>query len=555
MDHRHDCWRRRPATSGTRARRPPGSTPSCSWPRPCDLERIDLYTQHDRPLTPQEVAAYRALIARRARARAGGLHPGPGLLPPSVPGGAARRAHPAAGDRGAGGAGAGHAAAPARLGRPARRSRPRTGEPGAPAPRRSIADVGTGSGAIALSLAQEAGVRVLAIDASAGGAGGGGARTRRPLGLDDLVDAPAGRPAGRRRRRQPPPGGEQPALRRAPATSPLSPPTSGCSSRSPLSTAGPTAWTSTAAWCPRPPGPCGPGGTLLLEVGEDQAGAVCDLARGGRLRLGRRCTRTCPARTASWRRRFRARRLLARRRIWASAAGAGAARAPSTPAPSSECPPTPCTASPPAGTRRRRPPALRRQSSGPRSSRWPCSSPRSRPSRRRCPTSTPRRPGCWRRCCPAPTPSWWPRRCPGPSWSAPPTRSACACPTIPPCCACSAAVDVPLAATSANLTGRPTPATAAEVDPWCWLTAPWRSSPRAGLARRSPGVASTVVDLRPLADGGAPAGPAGGRGRREMESELRPRSSRRAASRPRQSQPSGILGVCFFREEEATPIE
>src|SRR5690606_37989981 len=32
-----------------------------------DLERIQLYVQHDRPLTPKELEAYRAAVARRAK--------------------------------------------------------------------------------------------------------------------------------------------------------------------------------------------------------------------------------------------------------------------------------------------------------------------------------------------------------------------------------------------------------------------------------------------------------------------------------------------------------
>ena len=75
-----------------------------------------------------------------------------------------------------------------------------------------IADVGTGSGAIALSLAQEAGVRVLATDVSAE-ALAVAARNATAAGLDDLVefrqaDLLAGIP-----RCEPPPGGEQPPVR------------------------------------------------------------------------------------------------------------------------------------------------------------------------------------------------------------------------------------------------------------------------------------------------------------------------------------------------------
>jgi release factor-specific protein-(glutamine-N5) methyltransferase/tRNA threonylcarbamoyl adenosine modification protein (Sua5/YciO/YrdC/YwlC family) len=66
-----------------------------------------------------------------------------------------------------------------------------------------------------------------------------------------------------------------------------------------------------------------------------------------------------------------------------------------------------------------------------------------------------------------------------------------------------AAVGVPVAATSANVTGRPAPATAAEADPLvlahCSVAiVPESGSPAAG------GIASTVVDLRPLQAGAEP---------------------------------------------------
>ena len=147
--------------------------------------------------------------ARRAARgpRAGGLHPRPGLLPASEPGGARRRAHPAAGDRGTGRSGAGDAAArPAwgellagdRAGGAAGQCAP---SPAARAGSPTIVDVGTGSGAIALSLAQEAGVRVLAIDASRE-ALAVAARERRGAGSERPRGVPRGRPAGRRRRRR-----------------------------------------------------------------------------------------------------------------------------------------------------------------------------------------------------------------------------------------------------------------------------------------------------------------------------------------------------------------
>ncbi len=138
------------------------------------LERVHLYTEFDRPLTDEEVGAYRGLVARRAhhepvayilgRAhfRYLTLEVTPDVLIP----------------------------------------RPETEElidavlawlrkrpllPLEPAEAPLIADVGTGSGAIALSLAQEGHVRVLAIDVSSA-ALQVAERNRDTLGLGGLVD-------------------------------------------------------------------------------------------------------------------------------------------------------------------------------------------------------------------------------------------------------------------------------------------------------------------------------------------------------------------------------
>jgi release factor glutamine methyltransferase len=146
------------------------------------LERIELYTQYDRPLVAAEVDAYRELVARRAahepvayilgRAyfRHLCLQVGPAVLIPrpeteelvEVALESLRRRpvwqdQTVAEDSGGPAAGAGKAP---------HESSAQIAAPGASA-RPLVADLGTGSGVIALSLAQEAGVRVLAIDNSA----------------------------------------------------------------------------------------------------------------------------------------------------------------------------------------------------------------------------------------------------------------------------------------------------------------------------------------------------------------------------------------------------
>ena len=142
------------------------------------VQRIDLYVQHDRPLTSAEIDAYRELIVRRAKhepvayilGRASfrylTLEVGPdALIPrpeteelvdvvlawlrtrPMLPSGATESAPPAA----------------------------------------LIADVGTGSGAIALSLAAETGLPVLGLDVSAA-ALALAERNRDALHLSELVE-------------------------------------------------------------------------------------------------------------------------------------------------------------------------------------------------------------------------------------------------------------------------------------------------------------------------------------------------------------------------------
>jgi release factor glutamine methyltransferase len=139
-------------------------------------ERIELYTEHDRPLTPQEVDHYRALVARRGKGepvayilgrahfRYLTLEVSPAVLIPrpeteELVGAALRllKCRPILAASGG-----------------------LWGEP-------LVADVGTGSGAIALAVAQESGVRVLAIDSSRE-ALLIALRNRANLGLADLVE-------------------------------------------------------------------------------------------------------------------------------------------------------------------------------------------------------------------------------------------------------------------------------------------------------------------------------------------------------------------------------
>ena len=180
------------------------------------LDRIHLYTEYDRPLAACEVDRYRELVGRRARhepvayilGRAYFRHlrlevtpavliPRPEteelvdvalrtlrLKPPwealsAGPVGAAASAAPGAGAS----PDAAAAAAASRRGVPA----PAVAQNGAPAREPLIADVGTGTGGIALSLAQETGLRVLATDVSPE-ALAVAARNREALGLGGLVE-------------------------------------------------------------------------------------------------------------------------------------------------------------------------------------------------------------------------------------------------------------------------------------------------------------------------------------------------------------------------------
>ncbi len=167
------------------------------------VDRIHLYTQYDRPLTPDEVSSYRALVARRAArepvayirgkayfrhlcltVRAGVLIPRPETEELVELALETLKRRPAWKDlpRGAvGSAAAGEAAGTEGAPLPS----------GSAAPAPTIVDIGTGSGAIALSLAQEAGVRVLAVDASHDALAVAAANAEA-LGLSHLVESQEG---------------------------------------------------------------------------------------------------------------------------------------------------------------------------------------------------------------------------------------------------------------------------------------------------------------------------------------------------------------------------
>jgi release factor glutamine methyltransferase len=241
-----------------------------------DLERIDLYTQHDRPLTPEELGLYRAFVARRAahepvayiRGRAYFRHlrleVRPGVLIPRPETEELvdlaldiLRRRPAWGDLRVAGAEA-TATSSASSGLP------------------TVVDVGTGSGAIALSLAQEAGVRVLAVDDSAEALAIAEANAAS-LGLEQLVVLrPGDLLAGLRD------GTLDLVVSNPPYVRSVDIPSLAADVRlfEPLAAldGGADGLDAYRRLVPAAAGALRPGGTLLLEVGDGQAAAVAGLA-------------------------------------------------------------------------------------------------------------------------------------------------------------------------------------------------------------------------------------------------------------------------------------
>ncbi|MHB9149366.1 MAG: L-threonylcarbamoyladenylate synthase [Thermoleophilia bacterium] len=173
--------------------------------------RIDLYTQYDRPLGVDEVDAYRALVARRGKrepvayilGRAAFRYLTLKVTPATlIPRPETEelvdavlewlRVHPVLEAEAPAQPPVGSGPVPAAAPEPPAASEP-FAAPAAPAVHAApaVVDVGTGSGAIALSLAGEGGVRVLGIDVSEA-ALRVAEENRAALGLDSQVELHAG---------------------------------------------------------------------------------------------------------------------------------------------------------------------------------------------------------------------------------------------------------------------------------------------------------------------------------------------------------------------------
>jgi release factor glutamine methyltransferase len=460
------------------------------------LERIELYTQYERPLTPQEVASYRTLVARRAGHepvayirglayfRRVCLEVRPGVL---IPRPETEELVELALDV-------------------LRRRPPWGGLPQSPAASGSlappempvIADVGTGSGAIALSLAQEAGVRVLAIDDSPAPLAVAGANARL-LGLEERVmlrqgDLLTGIPDSTLHMvvSNPPyvRSGDIPSLapdvRLFEPIAALDGGTDGLDIYRRL--------------VPDVARALRPGGTLLLEVGEDQAGAVSELALAAGFALvsvhkdlsrkDRMVQAILPG-------------------TWTLAAGdlrEAETRALRTALDAGAVIGVPTDTVYGIAARWDLAAGIRRLfAAKQRSPEQPVAVLFSSIDSVR--AALPDLEGAAERVLTALLPGPYTfvvsTSVPRPDHVGTSDSLGVRIPDQPELLSLLAAIDIPLAATSANLTGLPDPAVLGQVDPAVLAHCSLAVVPAPGPAR-GVGIASTVVDLRPLADGGAP---------------------------------------------------
>ena len=389
-----------------------------------------------------------------------------------------------------------------------------------------IADVGTGSGAIALSLAQEAGVRVLAIDDSAEALAVAGANAAA-LGVDDRVVSASRRiswpglpDAGARSGRQQPAVrtlGRHPLSRsRYPAVRTDGRPRRGAA----------TVSTCTAVWCLQAARALRPGGTVLLEVGYDQAAAVSELARAAGFALvsvhkdlsrkDRMVEATLPGAP-----------------LWAAddlgaGGGAGAARRPRRRRRHRSADRHRVRHCSTMGSGGRNPPAFRGEAKIARNSPVAVLFSSVAAIESALPDLDPAAARVLAALLPGPYTFVVATSVPRPELVGTSDSLGVRIPDHPDLLRLLAAVEVPLAATSANLSGQPDAATVEQVDPLvlahCSVAVVPTAGPENGGARpgegaeagpehggaraaglqRAPGIASTVVDLRPLATGGEP---------------------------------------------------